>query len=620
MTDRRVLENWKEIGAYLGRTGKTCRNWEKEYGLPVHRLDGSPSAHVFAYTDELERWKAEMLREEQKHKGTVHGLEWEKELLGQNKAGRLILRLLPRLFRRPVVAIPGAIILVAAVTSTVWFFDRQSKIRWARNTALPELERMVEAAEPLLPNNSFEVLNLFEKCSKYLPHDPKIKELRPLCVAEVNVETEPSQARVFIKEYFRPESEWRPVGLSPVDKGRLPNGYLRWRIEKEGYDPIEFVGASSPHYDDMKDVFAPRTIKRVLDKIGIVPPGMARIGGYNFGKDGRFEGYLIDKYEVSNIEYKDFVDSGGYGRREFWKHAFVKEGKPLSWEEGIVLFKDSTGRPGPASWVGGTYPDGQADYPVAGVSWYEAAAFAEFKKKSLPLLAHWLLAQGMDADHRPPSVLELPFLNIEGSGPLPVGSKQGLNQNGVYDLEGNVWEWLGNDCRDGKCIAGGAWNDPIYQTGISYLPSFERSPRVGFRSVIGPDPRKIPDFALRPYTPPPPKRDFYKEKPVSDVVFEVYREQFSYDKTDLQAKVEKRDDSPPDWIEEKVSFAAAYGGERVLGRLFLSRGASPAERLNEEDREKKREPGPSPSPERSSGVSCHGSSLTPVPGRPTAVM
>ena len=64
MTDRRVLDNWKEIAAYLDRTGKTCRNWEKEYGLPVHRLDGSPRAHVFAYADEVDSWKQKMLHEE----------------------------------------------------------------------------------------------------------------------------------------------------------------------------------------------------------------------------------------------------------------------------------------------------------------------------------------------------------------------------------------------------------------------------------------------------------------------------------------------------------------------------------------------------------------------------
>ena len=54
---RRVLKNWKAIAAYLGRAEKTCRKWEHELGLPVHRLDDSSKAHVFAYSDELDRWK-----------------------------------------------------------------------------------------------------------------------------------------------------------------------------------------------------------------------------------------------------------------------------------------------------------------------------------------------------------------------------------------------------------------------------------------------------------------------------------------------------------------------------------------------------------------------------------
>jgi tetratricopeptide (TPR) repeat protein/TolB-like protein len=64
MAGRGVLEGWKAISAYLGRTGKTCRKWERELGLPVHRLDDSASAHVFAYADELDRWKEEKLQAE----------------------------------------------------------------------------------------------------------------------------------------------------------------------------------------------------------------------------------------------------------------------------------------------------------------------------------------------------------------------------------------------------------------------------------------------------------------------------------------------------------------------------------------------------------------------------
>jgi adenylate cyclase len=61
MSERRILESWKDIGAYLGHTAKTCRKWEHELDLPIHRLEHSPRAHVFAYTDELDRWKEEKL-------------------------------------------------------------------------------------------------------------------------------------------------------------------------------------------------------------------------------------------------------------------------------------------------------------------------------------------------------------------------------------------------------------------------------------------------------------------------------------------------------------------------------------------------------------------------------
>ncbi len=59
-------------------------------------------------------------------------------------------------------------------------------------------------------------------------------------------------------------------------------------------------------------------------------------------------------------------------------------GKILNWDEAMAEFIDKTGRPGPATWEAGDYPDGQDNYPVSGVSWYEAAAYAEFAGKNLP--------------------------------------------------------------------------------------------------------------------------------------------------------------------------------------------------------------------------------------------
>ncbi len=52
------IDSWKEIAAYLGRDARTAIRWEKERGLPVHRVPGGQRQAVFAYRHELEAWLA----------------------------------------------------------------------------------------------------------------------------------------------------------------------------------------------------------------------------------------------------------------------------------------------------------------------------------------------------------------------------------------------------------------------------------------------------------------------------------------------------------------------------------------------------------------------------------
>ena len=60
----------------------------------------------------------------------------------------------------------------------------------------------------------------------------------------------------------------------------------------------------------------------------------------------------------------------------------------------MALFRDSAGRPGPKRLDTGRISEGQDDFPVTGISWYEAAAYAEFAGKSLPTIYHWNRAAG----------------------------------------------------------------------------------------------------------------------------------------------------------------------------------------------------------------------------------
>jgi len=57
-TGRKRLDSWKEIAAFFGRDERTANRWEKELGLPIHRLPGT-KGRVYAYTEELSAWSAE---------------------------------------------------------------------------------------------------------------------------------------------------------------------------------------------------------------------------------------------------------------------------------------------------------------------------------------------------------------------------------------------------------------------------------------------------------------------------------------------------------------------------------------------------------------------------------
>ena len=205
-----------------------------------------------------------------------------------------------------------------------------------------------------------------------------------------------------------------------------------------------------------------------------VPGGPFR---YRNTKPVRLDDFWLDRYEVTNRQFKEFVDQGGYREPRFWKEPFVRDGRALAWDEAMALLRDATGRPGPAAWELGSHPEGQEDYPVSGVSWYEAAAYAEFAGKSLPTFFHWFRAAELGI------VSEILLLsNFGGEGPSPVGHHKGLGPFGTYDQAGNVREWVTNATGERRYSLGGAWNDPSYlYSGPEIQQPWDRLPTVGFR-------------------------------------------------------------------------------------------------------------------------------------------
>jgi dienelactone hydrolase len=460
--------------------------------------------------------------------------------------------------RRTLAVVPVLVLLAAMAAALGWLGLRHYRIRDAYGRVMPEVERLADAGD--FPG----ALRLAQQVEAFLGQDPDFQGLLAITACPASVRTEPAGARVSWKPYVSPESDWRPLGSTPVADARVPRGLLRWRVEKQGFETLEFARGAGATSSEL-------TLVLKLRPPGSDPPGMIWVPGgsmsYGYAGPARLDDFWLDRFEVSNREFKAFVDRGGYRTRDSWKHAFRDGGREVSFEAALAGFVDSTGRPGPASWELGTWREGQADHPVGGVSWYEAQAYCESVGKSLPTLYHWYkaAAPGGFADI-------LRFANMGTGGSTPRGGRPSLTAFGAYDMAGNVKEWAWNEIGERRAILGGAWDDVSYMFAeLDAHPPLSRRETFGIRCAAYAAP---PDASA---TAPPARinRDFTNEKPVDDATFRLYRSLYSYDRTDLAPSVDGVDASHPHWRLEKVSYAAAYGGERVVAYLYLPRNATP---------------------------------------------
>jgi serine/threonine protein kinase/dienelactone hydrolase len=447
--------------------------------------------------------------------------------------------------------VPAALLFLLTVGAAVWFYKRSANQYWAHEVAIPQITKFLSDDKPLA------AMLLAEEAERYIPGDVTLSRALAESTRTVSIDTDPPGATVEVKDYLSPETSWHLLGTAPLHQIRIPNGYLQWRIAKPGAGELV---VARPALD---------SVKFQLEGAAKVPDGMLPVQGGPWLDYLSFLGWVgpynlpafyIDRFEVTNRQYQDFVDKGGYQKREYWKMPFIRDGRELSWDEAMTLLRDTTGRPGPSTWEAGHYPEGKADYPVSGVSWFEAAAYLESVAKSLPAIAQWYKSE--------PPLMDRYVARLSNfSSPAPVGQFKGLGPYGTYDMVGNVREWCLNTLdQDLRFIPGRVSNS----YGFDALSPFDRSPENGFRGVRNSVPLAADITAPRKSL----RRDFATAQPASDTVFRVYKSLYSYEPKELNAKIESEEDSR-DWKKQKVTFDAAYAAERVTAYLFLPKNSRP---------------------------------------------
>jgi len=206
------------------------------------------------------------------------------------------------------------------------------------------------------------------------------------------------------------------------------------------------------------------------------PPHMAFVpaGEFIMGSNDRWDdeapeyiastgAFFIDIYEVTNGDYKKFVEATGHA-------------PPFHWPDGKI-------------------PKGKENHPVVYVNWFDARDYCTWAGKRLPTEEEWEKAARGEAGNIYPwgNVWDVNKTNNpykHSTGTEPVGSyAAGKSPYGLYDMSGNVWEWVDSYYRphpgntiprpeygqQNRVLKGGSWIDCLsYGCGWS-APNFNRS-------------------------------------------------------------------------------------------------------------------------------------------------
>ncbi|MFQ5456269.1 MAG: SUMF1/EgtB/PvdO family nonheme iron enzyme [Nitrospirota bacterium] len=203
-------------------------------------------------------------------------------------------------------------------------------------------------------------------------------------------------------------------------------GFLKEALEKKPDDRVikmdmKVTGGYAKILRDVKE----RKEKIDYNEMVYIPPGEFIMGDNDpaeeIGIDEKplrrvyVDGFYIDKYEVTNMQYKKYVDATGH-------------------------------RP-PSSWVKGNFSKYMTDFPVTYVNWFEASAYCRWSGKRLPSEEEWeKAARGEDGRRFPwGDAFDRNKANTRFSSfrkPVPVSAyPDGISPYGVYNMSGNVWEW-----------------------------------------------------------------------------------------------------------------------------------------------------------------------------------
>jgi len=442
-----------------------------------------------------------------------------------------------------------------------------------RNTAEEGLDNALLVADAMYREERHQ--DAYESLRPYLRSaDDRVRATLDNLTLPVSVFTDPPGVDVAYRYVGSGPGAWIELGKTPVENLRLPRGGYRLRLGTDVFVTDTNPGPTlNSAGEPARVITMPGT--DVPEGMVFVPGGNYRLGGWGFTGETDLGEFLLDRTEVTNGEYFEFVNAGGYANEILWRPIAEASGGLLAWADVAVLFTDQTGHSGPAGWSLGSYAPGERDLPVTGVSWFEAVAYLAYRDKSLPSIHHWLRAALGPMEWKYPFARFLvPASNIGRSAVLPAGRRAESETHGAYDLIGNVSEWTSSAGAQSRAVIGSSFADPPWSYNFPRnVDPMYRGSDVGFRGVrftARSNPEPAPDYSTF--------EDFASSiRAVSDEMFEGIRLNFEYRtgtvKADDVSIVETTDYDH--WIRHLLMLPSGHTGDPLPVYVYLPTSQEP---------------------------------------------